>query len=198
LRGRAARGRAVRHRDGRQRLPLATGIGSARFVDDVTGDEVRAATAFLRTYGNEETYMLDGPDEWDELLVADVHGASAVHAMHGGADVARWKCLARRMGLAGTWEAIEWASLPPGAVCGEHRHTRTEELYFVISGEGEILLDDVPHRIRPGHLVVNGLGTRHQFRNLGDQDLNWLVIEVFGPATAQALVGAGPSAERTS
>jgi mannose-6-phosphate isomerase-like protein (cupin superfamily) len=83
-------------------------------------------------------------------------------------------------------------------VCGEHRHTRTEELYFVISGEGEILLDDVPHRIRAGHLVVNGLGTRHQFRNLGDQDLNWLVIEVFGPATAQALVGAGPSAERTS
>jgi hypothetical protein len=45
----------VRHRDGRQRLPLATGIGSARFVDDVTGDEVRAATAFLRTYENEGT-----------------------------------------------------------------------------------------------------------------------------------------------
>jgi len=45
----------VRHRDGRQRLPLATGIGSAVFVDDITRDEVRAAAAFLRIHGNEET-----------------------------------------------------------------------------------------------------------------------------------------------
>ncbi|MDH6218219.1 cupin domain-containing protein [Streptomyces pseudovenezuelae] len=133
-----------------------------------------------------------------ELMVADTSSASVVHAMHGGADTARWKCLARRMGLAGTWEAVEWASLPPGAVCGEHHHTRTEELYFVISGEGEILLNDIPHRIRPGHLVVNGLGTRHQFRNLGDQDLNWLVIEVFGPDTAHALVGATTTSGETS
>ncbi|MFJ2753639.1 cupin domain-containing protein [Streptomyces sp. NPDC087297] len=134
----------------------------------------------------------------DELIVADTVDASAVHAMHGGADVARWKCLARRMGLAGNWEAIEWASLPPGAVSGEHRHTRTEELYFVISGEGEILLNDVAHRIRPGHLVVNGLGTRHQVHNLGDEDLNWLVIEVFGPDTARTLVGASTISEGTS
>ncbi|WP_327591605.1 cupin domain-containing protein [Streptomyces chartreusis] len=133
----------------------------------------------------------------DELIVADTSGASAVHAMHGGANVARWKCLARRLGLSGMWEAVEWASLPPGAVCGEHRHTRTEELYFVIAGEGEILLNDVPHRIRSGHLVVNGLGTRHQFRNLGDRDLDWLVIEVFSPATARALVGAATVSERT-
>ncbi|MCM2427188.1 sedoheptulose 7-phosphate cyclase [Streptomyces sp. RKAG337] len=37
----------VRHRDGRQRMPLATDIGSAHFVDDLTGDEVRAAAAYL-------------------------------------------------------------------------------------------------------------------------------------------------------
>ncbi|MEV7728661.1 sedoheptulose 7-phosphate cyclase [Streptomyces sp. NPDC087917] len=40
---------AVRHRDGRQRVPLATGIGSARFFDDLTAAEVRAAEAFLQT-----------------------------------------------------------------------------------------------------------------------------------------------------
>lgn len=130
----------------------------------------------------------------DELVVADTTGASEVHGMHGGAEIARWKCLARRIGLAGAWEAIEWASLPPGAVCGEHCHTRTEELYFVISGEGELLLDDVPRKVRPGHLIANGLGTRHQFRNLGSDDLNWLVIEVFGPDTARTLTGTPDAA----
>lgn len=123
----------------------------------------------------------------DEIIVADANGASEVHGMHGGAKVATWKCLARRLGLSGTWEAIELSSLPPGADCGEHQHTRTEELYFIVSGEGELVLNGVPHRVRPGHLIANGLGTRHRFRNLGGEDLNWLVIEVFSPATTQAL-----------
>jgi uncharacterized cupin superfamily protein len=130
-----------------------------------------------------------------ELIVADVNGASDVHGMHGGANVAKWKCLARRLGLSGTWEAIEWSSLPPGGVCGEHRHTRTEELYFVLSGEGELLLNDVTHRVRAGHLIANGLGTRHCFRNVGAEDLNWLVIEVFSPATTQTLSADLPTRE---
>lgn len=123
----------------------------------------------------------------DDIIVADTGGASQVHEMHGGAKVATWKCLARRLGLSGTWEAIELSSLPPGGECGEHEHTRTEELYFIVSGDGELVLNGVPHRVRPGHLIANGLGTRHRFRNLGDEDLNWLVIEVFSPATTQAL-----------
>ena len=131
----------------------------------------------------------------DELIVADASGASEVHAMHGGAKVAKWKCLARRLGLSGTWEAIELSTLPPGAACGEHLHTRTEELYFIVSGEGELVLNDVPHRVRPGHLIVNGLGTRHAFRNPGPEEMRWLVIEVFSPATTQALSADVPTRE---
>ncbi|MEU9878060.1 sedoheptulose 7-phosphate cyclase [Streptomyces phaeochromogenes] len=43
----------VRHRDGRQRLPLPAGIGSALFVNDLTVDEVRSAAAFLHERGND-------------------------------------------------------------------------------------------------------------------------------------------------
>ncbi len=41
----------VRHRDGRQRLPLTDGIGRARFVDDVRPDELAAALAELAPGG---------------------------------------------------------------------------------------------------------------------------------------------------
>ncbi|MDI5943884.1 hypothetical protein QLR68_38310, partial [Micromonospora sp. DH15] len=37
----------VRHRDGRQLIPLTAGIGQARFVDDVTPAELAAALARL-------------------------------------------------------------------------------------------------------------------------------------------------------
>ncbi|MEU3415786.1 MULTISPECIES: sedoheptulose 7-phosphate cyclase [unclassified Streptomyces] len=41
----------VRHRDGLQRLPLPVGIGSARFVNDVTVDEIGQALATLAAGG---------------------------------------------------------------------------------------------------------------------------------------------------
>lgn len=41
----------VRHRDGRQHLPLPVGIGRACFVDDVTQEEIEGALAELASYG---------------------------------------------------------------------------------------------------------------------------------------------------
>jgi 2-epi-5-epi-valiolone synthase len=187
----------VRHRDGLQRIPLPVGIGGVCFVNDLSVTELSRATEILFELDRSHNPKLkiQGEHMTDELIVADVNGASEVHGMHGGAEVAMWKCLARRLGLNGTWEAIEWSSLPPGADCGEHRHTRTEELYFILSGEGELLLNDVPHQVRSGHLIANGLGTRHRFRNLGTEDLNWLVIEVFSPETTQTLSADVPIRE---
>ncbi|MHA6761489.1 sedoheptulose 7-phosphate cyclase [Streptacidiphilus sp. PAMC 29251] len=42
----------VRHRDGRLRMPLPTGIGTVRFFDDVGGAEVLTAAEFLQERGN--------------------------------------------------------------------------------------------------------------------------------------------------
>lgn len=124
-----------------------------------------------------------------ELIVAAPGGASDVYAMHGGKAVARWKCLARRLGLAGTWEAIEISTLPPGAECGVHHHSRTEELYFVVSGTGELLLNGRIHPVGPGTLITNPVGTRHRLNNPGTEDLDWIVIEVISGPVAETLTG---------
>ncbi|MEV5049476.1 sedoheptulose 7-phosphate cyclase [Streptomyces griseoincarnatus] len=42
----------VRHRDGKQRLPLPVGIGSALFVNDVTEGELAAAAESLAAFGS--------------------------------------------------------------------------------------------------------------------------------------------------
>ena len=73
---------------------------------------------------------------------------------------------------------------------GDHRHTRTEELYFVISGCGEMMLDGVHHEVRAGDVILTGIGTKHGLLNTGDEYLSWLVIEMCGPATAEVLHGA--------
>lgn len=100
-----------------------------------------------------------------------------------------WKCLARRTGTAGSWEAVEWASLPPGAVSGEHLHTRTEEIYFILSGEGELRLDGRPHAVRAGSMALTRTGSVHGLRNTGAAPLDWLVVEMPTPHTHAVLTG---------
>ncbi|MFI6703505.1 cupin domain-containing protein [Streptomyces sp. NPDC050509] len=116
------------------------------------------------------------------VISADVHAPADVHGVHAAGGHSRWACLSRRTGLHGAWEAVEWAWLPPGGVSGEHRHTRTEELYFVVSGQGEITLDGRPYAVGTADTVLTGLGTRHGLRNTGDEPLAWLVIELPAPA----------------
>ncbi|OJT26061.1 hypothetical protein BO221_09540 [Archangium sp. Cb G35] len=126
------------------------------------------------------------------VIIGDLEDPSVVHGVHGTTGLSQWKCLARRAGLFGSWEAVEWAWIPPGGISGEHVHTRTEEVYFILSGRGEMTLDGKPHPVGPGSLILTGLGTKHGLRNVGDVGLGWLVIELLSPHTAAVLRGAEP------
>ncbi|WP_033289736.1 sedoheptulose 7-phosphate cyclase [Amycolatopsis jejuensis] len=52
----------VRHRDGKQRLPLPRGIGDVVFVNDVTPQEIDLALARQRDLGTSRAEMTGGPD----------------------------------------------------------------------------------------------------------------------------------------
>ncbi|GAA3849637.1 cupin domain-containing protein [Saccharothrix violaceirubra] len=123
------------------------------------------------------------------LIVADTASAADVYDVHGASGRSAWKCFARRTWLHGDWEAVEWARIPPGGMSGEHVHTRTEEVYLILSGRGQILLDGVATEVGPGDVVLTGLGTRHGLRASADEGVTWLVIEILGPTTAAVLRG---------
>ncbi len=112
------------------------------------------------------------------VIVADTRQPADVHGVHGTRGLTQWACLARRAGLGGGWEAVEWARIPVGGISGEHLHTRTEEVYVLLAGQGEILLDGRPSAVRAGDAILTGLGTTHGLRNTGTEALEWLVIEM--------------------
>lgn len=62
---------------------------------------------------------------------------------------------------------IEFA---PGGHSPDHAHEDKERL-VVISGSGEIVVDDGPRRIRPGDFIEFGSAERHQIVNSGDEPL---------------------------
>ncbi|WP_256789757.1 MULTISPECIES: cupin domain-containing protein [unclassified Frankia] len=122
-------------------------------------------------------------------MTTTVDDPSFVYGMHGGEKRAQWKCLARRNNMFGPWEAVEWAWLPPGGASGEHLHSRTEQLDYIVSGAGVMTIDGRDRFVTAGDVVLTALGTRHGLRNAGSDELVWLVTEVPGPVLGTARPG---------
>ncbi|MET8681488.1 cupin domain-containing protein [Streptomyces sp. NPDC004647] len=58
----------------------------------------------------------------------------------------------------------------PGERIGEHYHPYSEEFVYVVSGELEVDLDGVAHRMRPDQGLLIPPHMRHRFRNVGDAE----------------------------
>jgi quercetin dioxygenase-like cupin family protein len=66
--------------------------------------------------------------------------------------------------------ATIYFAIPPGDRLGKHVDT-AEETQFILSGQGELLLDDGAKPIKPGDVFVLNEGTSHDLRNTGSEDL---------------------------
>lgn len=82
--------------------------------------------------------------------------------------------------------------MEPGEAPPLHKHDDTEQVFFVLSGEGRLEIgedarDEGP--IRPGDLVRIPPGTYHRVPCVGDEPLRYLVVDVFP--------GGRPEAEPT-
>jgi quercetin dioxygenase-like cupin family protein len=79
--------------------------------------------------------------------------------------------------------AVVYFAVPPGKRLGRHTDT-AEETQFILSGSGDLLLDDGAKPLRAGDVVVLAEGTAHDLHNTGSEDLR--VIGFFAaPAVEQ-------------
>jgi len=71
-------------------------------------------------------------------------------------------------------QSLAEATLEPGQTTQRHHHAETEEIYFVLEGEGDLELDGDRARVRPGDAVAIPPGVWHELRNAGDGRLRIL------------------------
>lgn len=125
-------------------------------------------------------------------LVRTTEAPAAVYGVHGAAGLTYWTCLASRQHLASPTEAVEWASIPPSGLSGEHLHSRTEEIYLILNGAGEFILDGEKIPVRAGTLALTPVGHTHGLLNTGATDLDWWVVETLAAVTQQAIATTEP------
>jgi quercetin dioxygenase-like cupin family protein len=65
-------------------------------------------------------------------------------------------------------------ALHPGSAIGYHRNAE-DEVYYVLSGRGELTLDGARREVRPGTAILTRAGSSHGLRQLGGEDLVILI-----------------------
>jgi quercetin dioxygenase-like cupin family protein len=69
----------------------------------------------------------------------------------------------------------------PGGHTPHHEHPWEHENY-VLAGKGEVMTPDGPRAVGPGDVVFIEAGMKHQYRNAGDTDFEFLcLIPAVGP-----------------
>ncbi|MFD1811644.1 cupin domain-containing protein [Rhodococcus gannanensis] len=125
--------------------------------------------------------------------MADTGCPSEIHGLHGGRGVNRWKRFVTGLMLYAHWDSYEHNRLAPGAAVGEHIHTRTEEIYYIVAGHGRMTLNGETRDVGPGDLAMTPLNGRHSIENIGDVDLEFIVVEALPPSIVELLPAYRPS-----
>lgn len=66
----------------------------------------------------------------------------------------------------------------PGGTIGTHRHETSDDINYVISGNGVAVCDGIEELLVPGVCHICPKGSEHSIRNLGEDDLCLLTVVV--------------------
>ena len=71
-------------------------------------------------------------------------------------------------------QSLAEARLAAGASTQEHYHARSEEIYFILSGEGRIRIEGELAEVKAGDAIAIPAGRKHKLWNTGRQPLSLL------------------------
>ena len=71
-------------------------------------------------------------------------------------------------------QSLAEARLPAGKSTTPHHHCRTEEIYYILLGEGRMQIGDHVRQVKPGDAIAIPPGQVHQITNTGQSELKFL------------------------
>ena len=128
------------------------------------------------------------------VLVGTKEEPVRIRGVHGGSGDLYWKCFVRLHMTHSPVVGFEYVRVPVGTAIGRHKHSRTEEIYFVVSGRGLMDQDGSRSEVGPGDLIMTRRDVTHAMDVVGDDDVELLVIEVYPADVLDRLPAHSPEA----
>jgi len=129
------------------------------------------------------------------VLIGSKDSPIEVTGAHGGTSSLLWKRFTDGNMMWSDLQSFEHVTAPPGGNVGLHVHSRTEEIYFIISGRGRMRVGDESRDVGPGDLILTPLHTAHSFKVVGDEPATFIVMEMVPPAIRAVLPAHRPTEE---
>lgn len=82
----------------------------------------------------------------------------------------------RKVLHTGTYSQIVAMSIPVGGDIGQEVHQNTDQMIFIVDGDGEAMVAGDTRLIEEHDVVFVPAGTVHNFKNLGDEDLKLFTV----------------------
>ncbi len=71
-------------------------------------------------------------------------------------------------------QSLAEARVAPGQTIAAHYHRRTEEIYYILRGQGQMTIGDESQAVGPGDAIAIPPGAVHQIVNIGNELLVFL------------------------
>ncbi|HOL09564.1 MAG TPA: cupin domain-containing protein [Bacillota bacterium] len=96
--------------------------------------------------------------------------------MRGGDGIIKIKNLFKAEELCGKTRLVAEITVPVGGSIGYHTHDNEEEIYYFISGNGEVDDNGVRKQVSAGDAMLTGEGKGHAVYNTGNTPLILMAI----------------------
>ena len=70
------------------------------------------------------------------------------------------------------------SSIHPGGTIGLHKHETSDDINYILVGEGKAICDGQEELLSPGMCHICKKGSEHSIENTGDEDLIFLTVVV--------------------
>jgi mannose-6-phosphate isomerase-like protein (cupin superfamily) len=121
------------------------------------------------------------------VLIGTKDSPVEVTGAHGGKSSLLWKRFTDGNMMWSDLQSFEHVTVPSGGNVGLHVHSRTEEIYFIVTGRGRMRVGEETREVGPGDLILTPLHTAHSFQALGDEPATFIVMEMVPPAIRAVL-----------
>lgn len=110
--------------------------------------------------------------QFDRSLLKPITGA------HDGKGTLLFRRLWSGDSFRVNWEWIDHVVIPPGTSIGYHQHNAIEEVYYIMSGNGRMTVNNKTWDAKPGDAFPCTLHDSHGIYNNTDSDLEIFVLAV--------------------
>ncbi|MEM6822481.1 MAG: cupin domain-containing protein [Verrucomicrobiota bacterium] len=73
-------------------------------------------------------------------------------------------------------QSLAEARVPAGSATAEHKHPKTEEIYYILEGSGTMKIGEETQTVRVGDGIAIPPGEPHKIWNTGSEDLVFLCM----------------------